>query len=68
MHMHACVYACACVRVISGLSMHYGFSLTHYTRISYILLKSPYLCHVGVQIFVLFASDVAQSRANDRAI
>ena len=39
---YGCVRAFARVRllVISGLSIHYGFLLTHYTGIPYILVKS----------------------------
>ena len=37
-----CMSVRTCVRmgVISGLSIHYRFLLTHYTRIDYILIKS----------------------------
>ena len=51
-HVVLCIHAtwwrmCAYVRsyvrmrVISGLSIHYRFSLTHYTHVCYILVKSP---------------------------
>ena len=57
-HVHLCVRmcapVCAYVRVwlISGLSIHYGFSLTHCTLIPYIVVKSPEFYHVGLFIFV----------------
>ena len=38
--VHMCVRTCAHVRVTSGLSIHYGLMLTHYTILYYIRVKT----------------------------
>ena len=58
MHPHVrarvrCVRVCARVWLISGLHIHYGFSLTHSSHALDILVKILNLCHVGLFLFVL---------------
>ena len=49
-HVCVCVYVFKCV--ISGLSIDYGFSLTHYYRVAYI--QKFNLDFFYVRLFVIF--------------
>ena len=66
----ACVCVCACVRMCDyGLSIHKGFSLTHYLPFTYIpftFSECIYFCHVGLSLLLFYASDVGGSKLSNQ--